>query len=899
MQAPFNFDQICSNVLDGADTTSISHNLAIWRAINGGLSIALESPIEFDPRADWWRRPEIRFGIAYLGRLWPKWPLMTPEHEALLANFSLGFMKACKLAEKKNPAPFFGVDYERGGGVAKVIAPLHDVLSEFPEIPGWEDIRPSNSAWKTPRDSIDSALRKVEKGRFEAIERPLRYCMRWWPTIKAETLQEFEAQQRFFWAYRIIFTSNNAYSTGGAQAFGPVIGNTPTTIMLKVAKAWSEGQASTEQPLMGLARSDDTPEDRSHYNTVRETWGFLNLHRSPFYNNQANEYRTLSESPEQAVQMLGIQTRDWLAANPEKSQRLAEVFIPLLRDARRNSKSAFGQARRWDQRKDRGSLFDAELRQQLVDHGVHRANELAPMDRAAILMHLGLDASVHPHETEPVHIEDGHGTEPAKDTQNDPGYQPVEPGSDSLRSAERVWIYAPGRNASRWDGDRDGNVMSIGWTMTGDLAQYESQQQLQAYLEEISDSDTRQRMAAKTCWDFSHEVQIGDPVIARKGRHKILGIGVVTGAYTYVSGETHPHRIDVRWVWTGDYEIATTRFLAIKTLVQSSRRKALLQELEVLVPKTTELDRGDDPGTLEEPYELEDALADLFMSEAEVERMLGLLERKKNLIIQGPPGVGKTFVAKRLAYLLMGEQDSERVEVVQFHQAYTYEQFIRGYRPTKDGNFELATGPLYDLAERAQGDPDSAYVLVIDEINRGNLSKILGEAMLLLEADKRSDQWGVRLAYSSDVGEDEREEPFYLPDNLFIIGTMNTADRSLAVVDYALRRRFVFADVKPGLDSPRFEEHLAGFPTHMFAKLREQIGRLNTLIRNDANLGAGFEIGHSYFCAGDNESPKPWANDPSAWIKEIMTYELEPLLREYWYDDKAQLQAALQLLAMD
>lgn len=273
------------------------------------------------------------------------------------------------------------------------------------------------------------------------------------------------------------------------------------------------------------------------------------------------------------------------------------------------------------------------------------------------------------------------------------------------------------------------------------------------------------------------------------------------------------------------------------------------------------------------PYTLDDALKELFIEHKKAKEILDLWHAKKNVVLQGPPGVGKTFAAHKLAFALLGVEDRSRVGFVQFHQSYSYEDFVEGYRP-EGQSFELRPGKFVEFCRRAEADGNRPYVFIIDEINRGNLSKILGELMLLIESDKRSSKWAMPLA-SGKV-------PFHVPANVHLLGLMNTADRSLAVVDYALRRRFGFVELEPSLDSPRFEEHLValGISSELRASLRSSIKALNEEIVGDTNnLGPGFAIGHSFFCSG----PAPGEAE-SNWYARVVRTELAPLLREYWFD---------------
>ena len=272
-------------------------------------------------------------------------------------------------------------------------------------------------------------------------------------------------------------------------------------------------------------------------------------------------------------------------------------------------------------------------------------------------------------------------------------------------------------------------------------------------------------------------------------------------------------------------------------------------------------------------------IKDLFLEPSEIETILYLWESKKNLVLQGAPGVGKTFAATRLAQQLVGAENASRIAMIQFHQSYSYEDFIQGWRPSGSGSFELKNGHFYQFAKKAASDPvrDNKYVLIIDEVNRGNLSRIFGEVLSLLEADKRGQS--LQLTYS--------EGEFSVPDNLYLLGLMNTADRSLALVDYALRRRFAFVTLEPKFESPSFASELErmGVPTSGVSVIRDQMTKLNGAITNDArNLGSRYVIGHSFFCP---RNPVP---DWRQWFEGIVKFEIAPLLEEYWYDNPQTVQ---------
>lgn len=277
---------------------------------------------------------------------------------------------------------------------------------------------------------------------------------------------------------------------------------------------------------------------------------------------------------------------------------------------------------------------------------------------------------------------------------------------------------------------------------------------------------------------------------------------------------------------------------------------------------------------IESKYTKDDFLKEVFITETEYDKLCSLILRKKNIILQGAPGVGKTFSAKRLAYSIIGEKNENRICTVQFHQNYSYEDFIMGYRPNDSGGFELQSGVFYNFCARCKENPDKQYFFIIDEINRGNLSKIFGELLMLIETDKRGEEHKLNLVYGREL--------FYIPENLHIIGMMNTADRSLAMIDYALRRRFSFYTMKPAFvnaDTNGFGEYTADIACELYHTVVAKIKELNNAIRKDSSLGKGFEIGHSYF------APEKKEDIDDEWVRNVVEYEIIPQIEEYWFDD--------------
>ena len=437
---------------------------------------------------------------------------------------------------------------------------------------------------------------------------------------------------------------------------------------------------------------------------------------------------------------------------------------------------------------------------------------------------------------------------------------------DDENETIRYWVYAPGEGSYMWEDFYKRGVMAIGWNEIGDLSLFKNKSEIKAAMKKIYDPNLSYQNATHATWQFANEMKVGDIIFVKKGRSQLIGRGIVTSDYFYDSeAEEYNHIRTVNWTHHGEWPYPGKA--AMKTLTDVTPYIDVVEKLKNIFDDDT----SEDVEEVEKSYSSYtkvDFLNDVFMSEEEYEKLGSVLVFKKNIILQGAPGVGKTYTAKRLAYSLIGEKNAERVKMVQFHQSYSYEDFIMGFRPSDIG-FELRKGTFYNFCKRAELDAVNDYFFIIDEINRGNLSKIFGELFMLLENDKRGAS--LQLVYS--------DEKFSIPDNLYIIGMMNTADRSLAMLDYALRRRFAFFELKPGFETDGFKSYQLTINNSKLNNLITCIKNLNYAIATDESLGEGFCIGHSYFC---NLTPES-VNDQV--ISNIVEYELIPLLKEYWFDE--------------
>ncbi len=431
------------------------------------------------------------------------------------------------------------------------------------------------------------------------------------------------------------------------------------------------------------------------------------------------------------------------------------------------------------------------------------------------------------------------------------------------------WMYTVFDDTS-WMECQQKEIMVLGMDDIGDYSQYDSKESLRQELISTYDNSTSRKNQALMAWNFANKLAINDVIFAKRS-NTLVGKGIVTGDYIFDDSRQEYKNIrTVKWLQIGEWEHPGKS--VAKRLTDITPYTDYIEKL-ITIFTPDELDDVDTQPEVDYPeYSSADFLSDVYMSEQDYETLVNVLKMKKNIILQGAPGVGKTFTAKRLAYSIIGAKNPDRVQMIQFHQSYSYEDFIEGYRPTENG-FTIKKGSFYKFCKLAEDDDENDYFFIIDEINRGNLSKIFGELFMLIEKDKRGIE--LQLLYS--------DENFSVPPNVYIIGMMNTADRSLAMLDYALRRRFSFFTMKPGFNTIGFQTYQDSLKSDAFKKLISCIKQLNSKIAADISLGEGFCIGHSYFCGLTAKTATVQT------LTSIIEYELIPLLKEYWFDEPEKI----------
>ena len=448
-------------------------------------------------------------------------------------------------------------------------------------------------------------------------------------------------------------------------------------------------------------------------------------------------------------------------------------------------------------------------------------------------------------------------------------------------SEARVWWLGTGPRARLWHDSKNMGLAVLSENDLGDLGEYESRDTVAQDLAAVG-RGSNPTMRSLALWQFRSDIQVGDVVIAHSGGSRILGWGRVEGDYAYDPERSeYPHTRQVEWHPCEPPAVAPKRYIA-KALTDFSPYLPMVHRIFELIDGKS----PPPPPNGREDYDIESALENLFIDRAQFTRILDSMRLRRNLILQGPPGTGKTFVARRIAWCLIGRKEPTQLEAVQFHQSYSYEDFVQGYRPTEAGGFSLKNGVFFEFCQRARESPEETFVFVIDEINRGNLSRIFGELLMLIEADKRSPEYAVALTY------DSAGERFFVPANVYILGMMNTADRSLALVDYALRRRFAFEELRPAFGTDQFRDHLldAGLDQSLVNMIDDRMEQLNSQIRDDAELGAGFRIGHSFFVPSDDDE---LSDD---WYARVVRTQIQPLLQEYWFESPDRVDDAVSTL---
>ena len=439
---------------------------------------------------------------------------------------------------------------------------------------------------------------------------------------------------------------------------------------------------------------------------------------------------------------------------------------------------------------------------------------------------------------------------------------------DTPSREPRYWLMSLGEHARFWDECYRDGIACLGWDDLGDLTQYQSREEIAA--QGLGKNDSL------ACWEFGSVMERGDIIFSkrtRRGAGQALGHGIVTSRYRFDSARNEYRNVrKVEWLSNFPEGVAVRdKDTVVKTLTDISQYREMVQQFKVAL--------GIGNGTPDRSSYSIDTILDegAFVGRSELERLKSRLKEKKNLILQGPPGTGKTWLAKRLAYALIGKRDPRRVCAVQFHPTLSYEDFVYGWRPA-DGGLDLVDGTFLRAIEVAKNSSDP-FVVVIEEINRGNPAQIFGELITLLEADKRTVDAAIELAYARP-GE---PRTVYVPENLYVIGTMNIADRSLALVDLALRRRFAFATLEPRLDD-RWRNWVVeelGVDGDLVADIQRRMVNLNDSIAGERGLGKQFRVGHSYV----TPTRRLASGDTRRWFRHVVDTEIVPLLEEYWFDD--------------
>lgn len=396
----------------------------------------------------------------------------------------------------------------------------------------------------------------------------------------------------------------------------------------------------------------------------------------------------------------------------------------------------------------------------------------------------------------------------------------------------KIWVIAAGNNGDLWDDFVTNNRISIGWDK-GDL--------------------TNKDPSSKNLSDFKN-AKIGDFVFSRKGAQKFIGFGRIDSEYKYEeSKEDHKNTRSVTWleIWTEQPK---------KTNASYNEKQAFIE----IKDKNKETD------------EIKDVISKyMFELNSKEKECLEKLQKSRQIILTGAPGTGKSYAAREIANRLTGNK-AENIDFVQFHPSMDYTDFVEGLRPIKDDKgqigFERRDGIFKAFCKKALENQEN-FVFIIDEINRGDISKIFGELFFAIDPSYRGEKGKITTQYQNLVESDDLYAGgFYIPENVYIIGTMNDIDRGVESMDFAIRRRFTWIEVNPDDTQSMLD---SGIPEYA-ADAKERMGALNKVIFTNPSLGKAYQIGAAYFLR---------LNELNGDFDALWVYHLEPLLREYLRGD--------------